>query len=208
MEKKVINKKTIENSSEPKSEIKNNDYKVFTPFVVKRLHGAEEITKSSKAKGGTSMLTYEHYNAKLPIYKAARKRFDVNKAKEEFTQKMTKLSFSMEQDEFQKLMGELEVLGELIIKHENDNKQKMAYGGMTPGRYYKDNKGEDFRFVGESEGKLLFKDGENVISKSKEDFEEVPKEKKLFGIFKKGGELKPKKVKKPKVTNKRKMYGE
>lgn len=208
MEKKVIHKKAIENISEPKSEIKNNDYKVFTPFVVKRLHGAEEITKNAKAKGGTSILTYEHYNAKLPIYKAARKKFDVNKAKEEFTQKLKNLSYSMEQDEFQKLMGELEVLGELIIKHENDTKQKMALGGMTPGRYYKDNKGVEYRFVGESEGKLLFKDGENVISKSQSDFEEFPKENKLFGIFKKGGKTEPKKSKKPKVTNMRKMYGE
>ena len=67
--------------------------------------------------------------------------------------------------------------------------KKFAYGGMTPGRYYQDNKGQEFRFVGESEGKLLFKDGEKVISKSEEDFEDMPQEKKLFKFFRLGGEM-------------------
>ena len=76
------------------------------------------------------------------------------------------------------------------IKFEYNKKDVMASGGMTPGRYYKDNSGNEFRFVGESEGKLLFKDGEKIVTKSEEDFEDAPKEKKLFGIFKKGGEVK------------------
>ena len=191
---------------------KNNDYKVFTPFVVKRLSGAEAIAKSSKAKGGDSMLTYEHYNAKLPIYKAARAKFDVEKAKKEFSELQNKLSYSLQQTEFQKLMGELEVLGELIIKHESDQKQKMASGGMTAGRWYKDNQGVEYRFIGEdSSGNPLFNDGEKTISKSLDDFEDSPKEKKLFGFFKEGGEAKPKKAKaapKPKPKVKLKMYGE
>jgi len=66
--------------------------------------------------------------------------------------------------------------------------KKMASGGMTAGRYYKDNSGKEFRYIGESEGKLLFKDGEKIVTKSQEDFEDAPKEKKLFGIFKDGGE--------------------
>ena len=66
--------------------------------------------------------------------------------------------------------------------------QTFAAGGMTAGRWYKDNSGKEFRFIGESEGKLLFKDGEKIITKSEEDFEDAPKEKKLFGIFAKGGE--------------------
>jgi len=66
--------------------------------------------------------------------------------------------------------------------------ERFAHGGMTAGRYYKDNSGNEFRFIGESEGKLLFKDGEKIITKSHEDFEDAPKEKKLFGIFADGGE--------------------
>jgi hypothetical protein len=190
---------------------KNNDYKVFTPFVVKRLSGAEAIAKSSKAKGGASMLTYEHYNAKLPIYKAARAKFDVEKAKKEFSDLQSKLSYNMGQDDFQVLMGKLEVLGELIIKHESDNK-KMASGGMTAGKWYSDNKGVEYRYIGEdSSGNPIFNDGEKTITKSLDDFEDSPKEKKLFGFFKEGGEAKPKKAKaapKPKSKVKLKMYGE
>jgi len=66
--------------------------------------------------------------------------------------------------------------------------ERFAHGGMTAGRYYKDNSGNEFRYIGESEGKLLFKDGEKIITKSHEDFEDAPKEKKLFGIFDDGGE--------------------
>ena len=66
--------------------------------------------------------------------------------------------------------------------------ERFAHGGMTAGRWYKDNSGNEFRFIGESEGKLLFKDGEKIVTKSEEDFEDAPKEKKLFGIFAEGGE--------------------
>ena len=68
--------------------------------------------------------------------------------------------------------------------------ERFAQGGMTAGRYYKDNSGNEFRFIGESEGKLLFKDGEKIVTKSEEDFEDAPKEKKLFGIFADGGAVK------------------
>ena len=166
----------------------DKDWKEFTPFVVKRLSGAEQIAKSSKEKGGASLLTYEHYNAKLPIYKSARKKFNVKNAKEFFNQLKNKLSYDMEQTEFQKIMGEMEVLGELIIKRESDMK-KMASGGFTAGRWYSDNKGGEYRFIGEdSSGNSLFNDGEKTISKSLEDFEDSPKEKKLFKFFAEGGQ--------------------
>ena len=70
--------------------------------------------------------------------------------------------------------------------------ERFAYGGMTAGRYYKDNSGNEFRYIGESEGKLLFKDGEKIVTKSEEDFEDSPKEYKLFGIFADGGRVKGK----------------
>jgi len=68
--------------------------------------------------------------------------------------------------------------------------ERFAHGGMTAGRYYKDNSGNEFRYIGESEGKLLFKDGEKIVTKSEEDFEDSPKEYKLFGIFAEGGRVK------------------
>ena len=68
--------------------------------------------------------------------------------------------------------------------------KRYAAGGMTPGRYYTDNSGNELRYVGESQGKLLFKDGEKIVSKSEEDFEDRPKETKLFGFFADGGRVK------------------
>ena len=70
--------------------------------------------------------------------------------------------------------------------------ERFAYGGMTAGRWYKDNSGNELRYIGESEGKLLFKDGEKIVTKSHEDFEDSPKENKLFGFFADGGRVKGK----------------
>ena len=102
--------------------------------------------------------------------------------------------FGLNERETEKMLEELRDEWNLMSENErigflNANKIKFAYGGMTPGRYYQDNKGQEFRFVGESEGKLLFKDGEKVISKSEEDFEDMPQEKKLFKFFRLGGEM-------------------
>ena len=64
----------------------------------------------------------------------------------------------------------------------------FAAGGMTAGRWYKDNSGKEFRYIGESQGKLLFNDGEKIIQKDEEDFNDSPKERGLFGFFEEGGE--------------------
>jgi hypothetical protein len=60
---------------------------------------------------------------------------------------------------------------------------------MDVGRWYKDNSGQEFRYIGTSNDESigLFSDGEKTFKKSLSDFENVPKEKKLFGFFKKGG---------------------
>ena len=64
------------------------------------------------------MLTYHHFIVKLPYYKeAAEGKFDMGKAKKEFNECVKQLSDDMEQVAFQKLVGRIEVLGELIIKH-------------------------------------------------------------------------------------------
>jgi hypothetical protein len=64
----------------------------------------------------------------------------------------------------------------------------MAAMGMEVGRYYQDKNGDSFRYIGEnSQRQTLFNDGQKVIVKSIDDFEEQPKEKKLFGFFEDGG---------------------
>lgn len=90
----------------------------FDEFAEKRMTGAKKIADNAHEKGGSSMLTYHHFNVKLPYYKKASEgKFDMDKAKKEFKECLKQLSDDMEQIPFQKLMGKLEVLGELIIKH-------------------------------------------------------------------------------------------
>jgi ribosomal protein L37AE/L43A len=96
----------------------DNTPKSFDEFAEKRMGGATKITNSMKEKGGLSMLTYHHYVVKLPYYKkAAEGKFDIKKAKKEFNECIKQLTDDMEQIAFQKLVGRIEVLGELLIKH-------------------------------------------------------------------------------------------
>lgn len=93
----------------------------FEEFSTKRLGGATKIADSAKEKGGPSMLTYHHFKVKLPYYKdAAEGKFNYAATLKEFdycVNLLNKKMEDMEQIEFQKLMGRLEVLGELLIKH-------------------------------------------------------------------------------------------
>jgi hypothetical protein len=94
----------------------------FKTFAEKRLAGAEKITNNAKEKGGSAMLTYHHFRVKLPYYKKAMEgKFDLEKSKKEFKKYLDELcdlseNVEMGQVEFQKLVGLIEVLGELIIK--------------------------------------------------------------------------------------------
>ena len=94
----------------------------FKTFAEKRLAGAEKITNNAKENGGSAMLTYHHFRVKLPYYKKAMEgKFDLEKSKKEFKEKLDQLcelseNVEMSQTEFQKLVGLIEVLGELIIK--------------------------------------------------------------------------------------------
>jgi hypothetical protein len=95
----------------------------FDEFSSKRLKGATKITEDAKKKGGPSMLTYHHFKVKLPYYKKASEgKFDLDKSKKEFNEHLSKLcklteNVDIEQVKFQELVGKIEVLGELIIKH-------------------------------------------------------------------------------------------
>ena len=93
----------------------------FEGFAEERLSGATKITNQAKEKGGPSMLTYHHFKVKLPYYEdASEGKFNYAAAVKEFDSCVNRLSEkmdNMEQIEFQKLMGRIEVLGELIIKN-------------------------------------------------------------------------------------------
>jgi hypothetical protein len=89
----------------------------FKEFADTRESGAEKIANTAKEKGGFSLLTWHHFKVKLPYYKkAANGKFDIDAAKKEFKETYDKINFEMDQTAFQREVGRLEVLGELIIK--------------------------------------------------------------------------------------------
>ena len=100
------------------------DSKTFEKFVSNRLAGAIKIAETTKAKGGDSLLTYQHYKVKLPYYKkAAAGKFNIEEAKSELKKLHTYLHAIIDKFEakgqtpFQQVMGKIEVVGELIIKY-------------------------------------------------------------------------------------------
>jgi hypothetical protein len=91
----------------------------FESFADTREAGAEKIVDNAKKKGGLALLTWHHFKVKLPYYKkAAAGNFNLDKAKKEFDATYKKISTSMSQIEFQREVGRLEVLGELIIREQ------------------------------------------------------------------------------------------
>lgn len=89
----------------------------FESFADTREAGAEKIVDNAKKKGGLALLTWHHFKVKLPYYKrAAAGKFNLEEAQREFDATYKKISTSMNQIEFQREVGRLEVLGELIIR--------------------------------------------------------------------------------------------
>jgi hypothetical protein len=92
----------------------------FESFADTREAGAEKIVENAKKKGGLALLTWHHFKVKLPYYKkAAAGKFNLDEAMKEFDRTYKKISTSMSQIEFQREVGRLEVLGELIIREKN-----------------------------------------------------------------------------------------
>lgn len=95
-----------------------NKSEPFEEFAEKRFKGAKKIADNAKEKGGVSMLTYHHFQVKLPYYtKAEKGKMDMEAAKKEFEKTYKKISLGMTQIEFQREVGRLEVLGELLLKN-------------------------------------------------------------------------------------------
>jgi len=96
--------------------------KTFEEFSKKRGEGAMKIAEGAKDKGGLSLLTYYHFVVKEPYYKKAEQgKIDLVKSKKELKQLIEELyvgvqDMSIKQIAFQKLVGKIEVLGELLIE--------------------------------------------------------------------------------------------
>jgi len=90
----------------------------FEEFAKKRGEGAAKIASNAEEKGGLALLTWHHFKVKAPYYKKATEgKFDKETAKKEFEKTYNKIYLNMSQIEFQREVGRLEVLGELIIKN-------------------------------------------------------------------------------------------
>ena len=90
----------------------------FEEFAKKRGEGAAKIASNAEKKGGLALLTWHHFKVKAPYYKKATDgKFDKEAATKEFEQTLKKISLNMTPIEFQKEVGRLEVLGELLIRN-------------------------------------------------------------------------------------------
>ena len=90
----------------------------FENFATIRGKGATKITETTHKKGGLALLTWHHFKVKLPYYKKASEgKLNIEEAKKEFTETYKKISLNMTQIEFQREVGRLEVLGELLIRN-------------------------------------------------------------------------------------------
>lgn len=89
----------------------------FEAFAKTRGKGASTIATTAKEKGGLALLTWHHFKVKLPYYKKASEgKLDLDDAKKEFEKTYKSISLNMSQTEFQREVGRLEVLGELLIR--------------------------------------------------------------------------------------------
>jgi hypothetical protein len=99
----------------------------FQQFLIKRAAGAAKLENSSREKGGFAILTAIHYAAKAKPYAESKKleveyKDDHDKVNEIYKQRAEEVYAklkdldSLSQKEFQSLMGELEVWGEVYIR--------------------------------------------------------------------------------------------
>ena len=89
----------------------------FESFAKTRGEGAAKIASNAHEKGGLALLTWHHFKVKAPYYKKATEgKFDKEAATKEFEQTLKKISLNMTPIEFQREVGRLEVLGELLIR--------------------------------------------------------------------------------------------
>ena len=89
----------------------------FEEFAKKRGEGAAKIASNAEKKGGLALLTWHHFKVKAPYYKKVTEgKFDKEAAEKEFEKTLKSISLNMTPIEFQREVGRLEVLGELLIR--------------------------------------------------------------------------------------------
>ncbi len=90
----------------------------FEEFANIRGKGAAKIAENAEEKGGLALLTWHHFKVKAPYYKKATEgKFDKEAAEKEFEKTLKSISLDITPIEFQREVGRLEVLGELLIRN-------------------------------------------------------------------------------------------
>ena len=90
----------------------------FEEFAETRGKGAAKIASTAEEKGGLALLTWHHFKVKASYYrKATAGKFDEEAAKKEFDTTLKSITLNMTPIEFQREVGRLEVLGELLIEN-------------------------------------------------------------------------------------------
>ena len=98
-------------------EILKEAKETFEDFAITRGKGAAKISENAEKKGGLALLTWHHFKVKAPYYKkAAEGKFDKESSEKEFEKTLKSISLNMTPIEFQREVGRLEVLGELLIR--------------------------------------------------------------------------------------------
>ena len=98
--------------------ILNESKEKFEDFAITRAKGAAKIASTAEEKGGLALLTWHHFKVKAPYYKKAEEgKFDKEAAIKEFEKTLKSISLNMTQIEFQREVGRMEVLGELLIRN-------------------------------------------------------------------------------------------
>lgn len=123
---KSKNGKTVPNCVPVDEDLETQE--TLEAFSENRLAGASKIAQSAKEKGGDALLTYHHFVVKLPYYKqGVDGDLDFMQIENEYKKKLnelymaTKNKMDIEQIAFQELVGEIEVLGELLIRKATEN---------------------------------------------------------------------------------------
>ena len=99
------------------TDILNEVKETFENFAITRGKGAAKIASTAEEKGGLALLTWHHFKVKAPYYKKAEEgKFDKEAAIKEFEKTLKSISLNMTQTEFQREVGRMEVLGELLIR--------------------------------------------------------------------------------------------
>lgn len=102
--------------------LESTESNTFQDFLETRRKGAQNNASTAKEKGGLALLSYQHFKAKDVPYKKAIKKANNEKRdsyyQEEAEKCLAKLKSwkTMSQKEFQTVMGELEVWGEVYLK--------------------------------------------------------------------------------------------